>query len=200
MVGPSGCGKTSSIKIISDTLKNNLIRLDMSEYNLETSVNKLIGVSHGYVGYEDDFIFNKVRYNPYSIILVDEIEKAHPAVLNLFLQIMDEGFIHDSHGEIIDFSHTLIFMTSNAYKNKTMGFGDEKNKLDETFTEEFLGRFDEIIDFKELEKEEILEYLKDKMLNKDIDLNNLLKEINYQNYGFRYVNKVINKYNLKINI
>ena len=118
LLGPSGVGKTSSVKHLSETLKMNLIRLDMSEYNLETSVNKLIGVSHGYVGYDDDYIFNKVKYNPYSVILVDEIEKSHPSVLNLFLQIMDEGFITDAHGEKIDFSHTLIFMTSNAYKNK----------------------------------------------------------------------------------
>ncbi len=200
LVGPSGVGKTSSIKIISDTLKNTLIRLDMSEYNLETSVNKLIGVSHGYIGYEDDYIFNKVKYNPYSIILVDEIEKAHPSVLNLFLQIMDEGVIHDSHGEAIDFSHTLIFMTSNAYQNINIGFGEKNNNLTETFTEEFLGRFDDIINFNALTKEEALNYLKAHLLNKDIDYNELLKETNYEKYGFRYINRVINKYNLRVNI
>ena len=144
----------------------------MSEYNLETSVNKLIGVSHGYVGYEDDYIFNKVKYNPYSIILVDEIEKAHPSVLNLFLQIMDEGFIHDSHGEIIDFSHTLIFMTSNAYKNINVGFGEKSNNLTETFSEEFLGRFDDIITFDALTKEMVIDYLKDKLEDISIDYMN----------------------------
>ncbi len=199
LVGPSGVGKTSSVKIISDTMKNNLIRLDMSEYNLETSVNKLIGVSHGYIGYEDDYIFNKVKYNPYSVILVDEIEKAHPSVLNLFLQIMDEGVIHDSHGEAIDFSHTLIFMTSNAYKNISIGFGDKKNNLTETFTEEFLGRFDDIINFNAPTKEETLNYLKEHLKNQDLDYNELLKETNYEKYGFRYINRVINKYNLKVN-
>ena len=199
LVGPSGVGKTSSIKIISDTLKNNLIRLDMSEYNLETSVNKLIGVSHGYIGYEDDYIFNKVKYNPYSIILVDEIEKAHPSVLNLFLQIMDEGLIHDSHGEAIDFSHTLIFMTSNAYKNNSIGFGDNKNNLTATFTEEFLGRFDDTITFNPLTKEEALDYLQTNLNNKDLDYEAILKETNYQKYGFRYLNRLINKYNLRLN-
>lgn len=201
LVGPSGVGKTSSVKLISKVLKNNLIRLDMSEYNLETSVNKLIGVSHGYVGYEDDYIFNKVKYNPYSIILVDEIEKAHPSVLNLFLQIMDEGFIHDSHGEIIDFSHTLIFMTSNAYKNNSVGFIETKNQnLTENFSEEFLGRFDDIINFECLTKEEVKKYLQSKINNKELDYEKLLKEINYTKYGFRYINKIIDKYNTKIKI
>lgn len=201
LVGPSGVGKTSSVKLISESLKNNLIRLDMSEYNLETSVNKLIGVSHGFVGYEDDYIFNKVKYNPYSIILVDEIEKAHPSVLNLFLQIMDEGFIHDSHGEIIDFSHTLIFMTSNAYKNNSVGFTEIKNQnLTENFSEEFLGRFDDIIYFDCLSKEEVKKYLQEKINNKDLDYDAILKEINYTKYGFRNINKIIDKYNITIEI
>ncbi len=200
LVGSSGIGKTSSVKIISDTLKNNLIRLDMSEYNLETSVNKLIGVSHGYVGYEDDYIFNKVKYNPYSIILVDEIEKAHPSVLNLFLQIMDEGVIHDSHGEAIDFSHTLIFMTSNAYQNKAVGFGEEKNNLTESFAEEFLGRFDDIINFNALSKEDALTYLKEHLIEPNANYEKILMETNYLKYGFRYMNRIINKYNLKVSI
>lgn len=200
LVGPSGVGKTSSIKLICKELKNSLIRLDMSEYNLETSVNKLIGVSHGYVGYEDDYIFNKVKYNPYSIILVDEIEKAHPSILNLFLQIMDEGFIHDSHGETIDFSHTLIFMTSNAYKNNCVGFGEKNNEnLTEIFSEEFLGRFDDIITFNAITKDIALSYLQEKLLDKNLDYEKILSEINYTKYGFRNINKVISKYNTKIN-
>jgi len=198
LLGPSGVGKTSSVKLISKELKNNLIRLDMSEYNLETSVNKLIGVSHGFIGYDDDYIFNKVKYNPYSIILVDEIEKAHPSVLNLFLQIMDEGFVTDAHGETIDFSHTLIFMTSNAIKNKAVGFTNlDQNNLTENFSEEFLGRFDDIIYFDALTKEEVLNYLK-KHLPVDTDYENILKEINYSKYGFRNINKVIDKYKIKI--
>lgn len=199
LLGPSGVGKTSSVKLISKELKNNLIRLDMSEYNLETSVNKLIGVSHGYVGYDDDYIFNKVKYNPYSIILVDEIEKAHPSVLNLFLQIMDEGFITDAHGETIDFSHTLIFMTSNAIKNKTVGFTNlDKSDLTENFSEEFLGRFDDIIYFDTFTKEEVLKYLQDKLNDNNLNYEEILKEMNYTKYGFRNINKIIDKYNAKI--
>jgi len=199
LLGPSGVGKTSSVKLISKELKNNLIRLDMSEYNLETSVNKLIGVSHGYIGYDDEYIFNKVKYNPYSIILVDEIEKAHPSVLNLFLTIMDEGFITDAHGETIDFSHALIFMTSNAIKNINVGFTNIGNiDLTESFSEEFLARFDDIIYFETLTKKDVLEYLKEKIEDKDIDYDSILNEINYQKYGFRNINKVIDKYNMKI--
>ncbi len=199
LVGPSGVGKTSLVKLISKEMKNNLIRLDMSEYNLENSVNKLIGVSQGYVGYNDDYVFNKVKYNPYSIILVDEIEKAHPSVLNLFLQIMDEGVVHDAHGEAIDFSHTLIFMTSNACKNASVGFIDSKEQnLLETFTEEFLGRFDDIIIFDNISKEVVKKYLKDKIKDSNIDLEKVIEEVNYHKYGFRYVNKIIDKYNYKI--
>lgn len=201
MIGPSGVGKTSSVKLIANALKTKLIKLDMSEYNLDTSVNKLIGVSHGYVGYNDEYIFNQIKYNPYSIILVDEIEKAHPSVLNLFLQIMDDGVIHDAHGEPIDFSHTMIFMTSNAYQNKCVGFNEEKNsQLNETFSEEFLGRFDNIITFEKISKNQVEEYLKEKITNKNIDLNEIIKETKYQKYGFRYLNKVIEKYNLKQSI
>mgnify|MGYP004641612867 FL=1 len=196
LLGPSGVGKTSSVKIISKTLNNSLIRLDMSEYNLETSVNKLIGVSGGYVGYNDEYIFSKVKYNPYSLILVDEIEKAHPSVLNLFLQILDEGFITDSKGEKIDFSHTLIFMTSNAVKNKKMGFSNTKYNLNEDFSEEFLGRFDDIIYFDTLTKEVVLNYLKEN-IKEDIDYEDLLKDILYEKYGFRNIKKIIEKYELK---
>lgn len=199
LLGPSGVGKTSSVKYISEVLKNTLIRLDMSEYNLETSVGKLIGVSHGYVGYDDDYIFNKVKYNPYSIILVDEIEKAHPSVLNLFLTIMDEGFITDAHGETIDFSHALIFMTSNAIKNKAVGFTNlDKSNLTDDFSEEFLGRFDDIIYFDTFTKEEVLKYLQDRLNDNNLNYEEILNEMNYTKYGFRNINKIIDKYNNKV--
>ena len=198
LVGPSGVGKTSSVKLLSKITKNNLIRLDMSEYKDSSSISKLIGAHQGYVGYDDPFIFKEVKYNPYSIILVDKLEKAHPSIMNLFLQIMDEGIIHDSHGEAIDFSHTLIIMTSNAYKNNNVGFINQKKDLTEYFSEEFLGRFDDIIAFNPLTKEQALEYLKNKLQDEKIDYEKLLKDTSFEKYGFRYMNKVIVKYKMKI--
>ncbi len=199
LVGPSGVGKTSCIKILSDVTKTNLIRLDMSEYKEASSISKLIGSHAGYVGYDDPFIFKEIKYNPYSIILVDELEKAHPSIINLFLQIMDEGIIHDSHGEALDFSHALIIMTSNAYKNNNVGFmKEEKENLTEYFSEEFLGRFDDFIFFKSISKKEALEYLKEKIKDNNQNYEKLLNDASYQKYGFRYLNKIVSKYKLKI--
>ena len=198
LIGPSGVGKTSSVKIISKTTKDNLIRLDMSEYKDATSLSKLIGTHAGYVGYSDSFIFKEVKYHPYSIILVDELEKAHPSVINLFLQIMDEGIIHDSHGEEIDFSHTLIIMTSNAYKKNNVGFKNTNTNITEEFSEEFLGRFDDFIYFNSLTKMEALTYLKEN-IKENINYEELLNNNDYEKYGFRSLNKIINKYKSKIN-
>lgn len=199
LVGPSGVGKTSSVKILSKVTKNNLIRLDMSEYKESSSLSKLIGSHAGYVGYNDPFIFKEVKYNPYSIILVDELEKAHPSIINLFLQIMDEGLIHDAHGEEIDFSHSLIIMTSNAYKNNNVGFLNSKTDLNEFFSEEFLGRFDDIIMFNPLTKKQALAYIKEKINDKDVDYESILNDTSYEKYGFRYINKIIAKYQMKTN-
>ena len=170
----------------------------MSEYKESSSVSKLIGTHGGYVGYNDPFIFKEIKYNPYSILLVDELEKAHPSIINLFLQIMDEGVIHDAHGEAIDFSHTLIIMTSNAYKKGSVGFNKESSEdLTEYFSEEFLGRFDDIIMFKPLTKDEAKTYLKDK-IKEEIDYDEVLDDTSFEKYGFRYLNKIINKHKLKI--
>ena len=200
LTGPSGVGKTSCVKILSKVTKNHLIRLDMSEYKEQTSISKLIGTHGGYVGYDDPFILKEVKYNPYSIILVDELEKAHPSVMNLFLQIMDEGVIHDAHGEAIDFSHTLIIMTSNAYKNNSVGFISQEKDLTEEFSEEFLGRFDDCIMFKPLTKEQALDYLQEKIKDSQTNYEQLLKDSSFEKYGFRYMNKVIDKYKTKIQI
>lgn len=198
LIGPSGVGKTSCVKILSKVTKNHLIRLDMSEYKDQTSLSKLIGTHGGYVGYDDPFILKEVKYNPYSIILVDELEKAHPSVMNLFLQIMDEGVIHDAHGEAIDFSHTLIIMTSNAYKNNSVGFISQEKDLTEEFSEEFLGRFDDCIMFKPLTKDQALSYLQEKIKDPSANYEQLLTDSSFEKYGFRYMNKVIDKYKIKV--
>lgn len=168
-VGPTGVGKTELTKALSEELfgtKDSMIRLDMSEYMEKHSTAKLIGSPPGYVGHvEAGQLTEKVRRNPYSIILLDEIEKAHPDVLNLFLQILEDGRLTDSHGRTVNFKDTVIIATSNAgvtEKKITVGFGAEStppatvmNSLTSYFKPEFLNRFDAIIPFKHLEKEDL---------------------------------------------
>ncbi len=199
--GPSGVGKTETVKWIAKSLKTNFIRLDMSEYNLDTAVNRLIGVSAGYVGYEDSFIFRSVLDNPYSIILVDEIEKAHPRVLNLFLQILDEGFITTAQGEKIDFTHTIIFMTSNIVDSNNVGFINSKSSsLNEIFSKEFLGRFSDVITFTSLSEDILKEYTKKNLINKKINFESLKKEAECEKYGLRNLKNLILKYNNEIEL
>lgn len=187
--GSTGVGKTECVKIIAKSLNIPLIRLDMSEYNLDISINKLIGSSAGYIGYNDDAILNKVRMNPFSIILVDELEKAHSSVLNLFLQIMDEGFVTNSQGEKLDFKNTLIFMTSNVNGNKKIGFLENNNDYSDYFSKEFLARFDDIINFNDISYEVAKEYLKRNNINDD----SIINKINYQKYGLREVKRYLNR-------
>lgn len=202
LLGPSGVGKTYTVKLLADSLTNgNMLRLDMSEYNLETSVNKLIGVSAGYAGYNDDYVFRKVIDNPYTVILVDEIEKASPSVLNLFLQILDEGFVTNSKNEKIDFENTIIVMTSNVTNKLSVGFNSSyNNNVSEFFSKEFLGRFDDVITYKNISRDILYDYALKFIKNKNINIDNLIKEANTQNYGFRNLKKLINKYNNDIEI
>ncbi len=202
LVGPSGVGKTESVKTIANSIKNSkLLRLDMSEYNLDTSVNKLIGVSAGYVGYDDDYIFRSVMDHPYSIILVDEIEKAHPRVLNLFLQILDEGFVTNAHGEKIDFKHTMIFMTSNVVNGEGVGFTKPNNDaLKEVFSKEFLGRFTDVVAFEKLNKEVLTVYVKENLKDSKITISKLLEEAECDKFGLRNLKHLILKYNSELDI
>ncbi|MEH7378700.1 ATP-dependent Clp protease ATP-binding subunit [Neobacillus drentensis] len=178
-VGPTGVGKTELTKTLAEELfgsKDSMIRLDMSEYMEKHSVSKLIGSPPGYVGHEEaGQLTEKVRRNPYSIILLDEIEKAHPDVQHLFLQILEDGRLTDSQGRIVSFKDTVIIMTSNAgvgHKTVHVGFGtteaiEEASILDSLggfFKPEFLNRFDSIIEFNSLGKEHIL-YIVDLMIS-----------------------------------
>ena len=169
-VGPTGVGKTELSKVLAEELfgtRDALIRLDMSEYMEKHTVSKLIGSPPGYVGHEEaGQLTEKVRRNPYSIILVDEIEKAHPDVQNMFLQIMEDGHLTDSHGRTVSFKDTVIIMTSNAGTGvKQVNVGFEKThesvstfeNLSDYFKPEFLNRFDAIIRFKELTEEDLLQ-------------------------------------------
>ena len=162
-VGPTGVGKTELVKVLAAQLfdtPDTLIRLDMSEFMEKHAVSRLIGSPPGYVGYDEaGQLTEKVRRKPYSVILFDEIEKAHPDVLNILLQILDEGRVTDAHGRIVNFENTVIVMTSNAgsqFKDNLMGFGKtgaeaSKDKaykaLSDFLRPEFISRVDEIVYF-----------------------------------------------------
>ena len=170
-VGPTGVGKTELTKTLAEELfgmKDSMIRLDMSEYMEKHSISKIIGSPPGYVGHDEaGQLTEKVRRNPYSIILLDEIEKAHPDIQTIFLQILEDGRLTDSQGRTVSFKDSVIIMTSNAnvgHQPRVVGFG-ENNAIEESnllqalgtfFKPEFLNRFDAIIEFKALEKEHLL--------------------------------------------
>ena len=169
-VGPTGVGKTELVKVLAKELFDSpetLIRLDMSEYMEKHSVSKIIGSPPGYVGYDEaGQLTEKVRRKPYSVLLFDEIEKAHPDVMNILLQILDEGKINDSQGRAVSFENTVIIMTSNAGSDRqggSLGFGktsDDISKekaiagLREFLRPEFLARVDEIVVFRQLDEED----------------------------------------------
>ena len=169
-VGPTGVGKTELAKSLAYEMfgsEDSIIRVDMSEYMESHSTAKLIGAPPGYVGYDDaGQLTDKVKRKPYSIILLDEIEKAHPDVFNILLQVLDDGKLTDSQGNTVSFSNTIIIMTSNVGSNlntNSIGFGNttiNKNKvldsLKETFRPEFLNRIDEIVTFDSLTNEQLL--------------------------------------------
>ena len=165
-VGPTGVGKTELAKQLALDMfgnENAIIRLDMSEYADRTAVSKLIGTSAGYVGYDDNAntLTEQVRRNPYSIVLLDEIEKAHPQVLTLLLQVMDDGRLTDGQGNVINFKNTIIIATSNAgFGNEALS-GDKQrdqslmDKLAPFFRPEFLNRFNGIVEFSHLTKQDL---------------------------------------------
>ena len=167
-VGPTGVGKTELVKVLANEMfqgTDPLIRLDMSEFMEKFAVSRIVGSPPGYVGYDEaGQLTEKVRRKPYSVILFDEIEKAHPDVMNILLQILDEGKIADSHGRVVSFANTVIIMTSNAgseNREKTLGFGKDSYTLEsekvykalsQFLRPEFLGRVDEIVVFHDLTK------------------------------------------------
>lgn len=195
--GTSGIGKTMAAKIIGENY--NLIKLDMAEYSKETSINKLIGVEPGYSGYDTSYIFEQIREKPHSLIILDEIEKAHPKVFNLFLNILEDGMLLDSHNELINFNNCLIIATGNIKTKKTLGFGKSKNNFEDVLPKELISRFNQLIEFKTLEYNDIYKYIK---LNYDLDeemIRSIILESDYINYGLRNINNLINEKLCKVN-
>ena len=212
-LGPTGVGKTEVAKSLAFELfddEHHMVRIDMSEYMEKYSVSRLIGAAPGYIGYEEGGqLTEAVRRNPYSIVLFDEIEKAHPDVLNLLLQILDDGRLTDSNGRLVDFKNTIIIMTSNIGSEYILNGEDDKveEELHKYFKPEFINRIDEIIVFKKLTKNVLYEIL-DKIvkeievrlsdINVKIELDNTAKDYFVNNgydefYGARPLKRLVNK-------
>ena len=208
--GSIGTGKTYLSKLFAENLvgKNNVIKLDMSEYSESISINKIIGSPAGYVGYDDNKnILEEIRNKPYSVLILDEIEKAHKSVLNFFLNILDEGNCKDSSGKTVRFDNVLIIMTSNAYVSKSlMGFNKNttNNSLEDFFSKEFINRIDEIVPFNKFTEEDInkiiikeankcyKKYNSENIISLDM-INRIIKESNYEEYGVRKLCKAVRK-------
>ena len=207
--GPSGVGKTYLSRVYAKNLvgEKNIIKLDMSEYTDSASINKLIGSPAGYVGYNDNKnILEKIRVKPYSVLILDEIEKAHPSILNFFLNILDEGNCTDSNGRLIRFDNVVIIMTSTAEVSKNLvGFNNTNNEqLKEYFSKEFLNRIDEVVEFKSLTLDTINQiiikeikkysekYNKENIISIDM-VNDIISESNYKDFGARKLCKIVRK-------
>ena len=180
----------------------------MSEFREGHTISKIIGSPPGYIGYSDNnYVLNKIKSNPYSIVLLDEIEKAHPDVLKLFLQVLDDGYMTNSLGEKIDFSHTIIFMTSNlGMSTKNIGFFDNTNVVVDKFKSflgvEFVNRIDKIVYFDDINDKVISKIIKARAEELGFDtlkistefVDKVKGECNYCEFGARHVDKVLNKY------
>ncbi|MCK4639604.1 MAG: AAA family ATPase, partial [Bacteroidales bacterium] len=205
-LGPTGVGKTYLAKVLAQYLfdsEDALVRIDMSEYMEKFAVSRLVGAPPGYVGYEEGGqLTEKIRRKPYSIVLLDEIEKAHPDVFHLMLQVLDDGVLTDSLGRKVDFKNTIIIMTSNIGSRQIKDFGQGigfntvakrsakagyaqgviENALKKAFAPEFLNRIDDVVIFESLEREDIYKII-------DIELKHLYAKIHELGYKIKFSNK-----------
>jgi ATP-dependent Clp protease ATP-binding subunit ClpC len=204
-IGPTGVGKTETVKALTEYYfgsESNLIRIDMSEYQEKFNVSRLIGSPPGYVGHEDGGqLTEQVRRKPYSVVLFDEVEKAHPDIFNTLLQVLDEGRLTDSLGRTVDFTNTIIIMTSNIGAKRVSDFGAGigfesktsiatqkahvenviRKELKNKFSPEFLNRLDDIILFNGLQEEDVVKIV-------DIELTKLIERMEDQGYKIK-INK-----------
>ncbi len=202
-LGPTGVGKTETVKALSEYMFGDtdaMIRIDMSEYQEKFTVSRLIGAPPGYVGHDDGGqLTEAVRRKPYSVVLFDEVEKAHPDIFNTLLQVLDEGRLTDSNGRVVDFTNTIIVMTSNVGARKLADFGtgigfsttssmlEEQGKIDmvikkelkNKFSPEFLNRLDDIVLFDQLQTEDVIKIV-------DIELNKFIKRMQEKEYTFKF--------------
>ncbi len=208
--GSSGTGKTKLATIFGELISNQkVIKLDMSEYSDSTAISKFIGSTAGYVGYDDNkYALSQIKDHPNATIILDEIDKAHPKIINLFYQILEDGLITDAKNNQICFKNNIIIMTSNIGKNKTnIGFNTSKSSVSEelkdNFNIAFLNRIDEIIKFNNLNKQDIEKIINQKLHNLESNFPNtnitmsknileeILNESHYQEYGARKIDKII---------
>ena len=203
--GSTGTGKTFLAKKYGSLISNKVIKIDMNEFTLKESINKLIGSPSGYVGYDDNKnILEEIRNKPYSVLILDEIEKAHPSIKNFFLNILDEGYCLDNKGNKIRFDNVLIIMTTNAFTKKDkVGFNNNK-KCTDYFSKEFINRIDEVLEFNTLNENDINriifneldKYNKKHKCNFTFNLSEIesIKEkSDINNYGARKLNRNIRK-------
>ena len=208
--GPSGVGKTKLATTFGDLIsKQKVIKLDMSEYSDASSISKFTGSNAGYVGYEDNkYILSKIKDNPNALIILDEIDKAHPKIINLLYQILEDGIISDAKNNFINFKNNIIIMTTNLGKNKnSIGFNTNEKEINQelkdNFNIAFLNRIDDIITFNSLNKQNItiiinqkLDALKNKFKEANITISDsvleeIINESNYIDFGARKIDKII---------
>lgn len=201
--GPSGVGKTSLALEFANTLSNKVLRIDMSEFSEAHSVSKLVGAPPGYVGYDNsNYLFDSIREYPFTVIILDEIERCHPSVLNLFFQILDNNQLKDAKGNVIYFNNSIIIMTTNIEKNKNLGFNNSQvnSQLNDYFTIPFINRIKEIITLDSLSEETMTKIIQKELSvsckNITIDSNKfrkILDESLYKEYGARKIKGIVSK-------
>ena len=212
-VGSSGVGKTYLASIFAKEMvgEDGFLRFDMSEFSDSTAVNKFLGSSAGYVGYDDSSYFDEIKKRPNGVILFDEIDKAHPSIINLLYQILDYGRIKDNKGNEVRFDNNILIFTSNiGFNENIVGFDSDKNsgvisKLNEYFGVAFVNRIDDVITFNTLTKNNIIDIIGNKLDNLkdkynscdiswiDMEVDNILKKCDYEKYGARGIDKIIMK-------